>query len=367
MILYNKLVGTNIDNWDIKCPRRDFMEEWIQLQKKIVPEIIDITEKRYSILRTIEFNQPIGRRALASVLDKSERWVRSELDILKEQGLIDIQTAGMTLTSEGRDIINKFRGFISELRGITSLADEIKQALGVKDVLIVPGNMEADWDTLKDMASLAFAYVEKNIKDSYIIAVSGGYSVLAVAENSYKLNAKNLVVVPARGGIKADLERQASIVAAKLANNIGCSYHLLHLPDNISENMLNNMMPDPDISRVIQYIRRTNIFIFGLSSLESISKKRNFTVEELEELEHLEVRAEAFGCYFDCKGEIVHKTGSIGIRPEDLKNIELAICIGGGKPKAEPIILVNKGRHNQVIVTDEAAAREILRILREEN
>lgn len=340
------------------------MKELIQLQKKIAPEIIDITEKRYSILRTIEFNQPIGRRALASMLDKSERWVRSELDIMKAQGLIDIQTAGMTVTEEGKDILNKFRGFISELRGITTLADEIKTALGVRDVFIVPGDTEGDWETLKDIAKSAFEYMERYIKDEYIIAVSGGYSVLAVAENSHKLNVKNLVVVPARGGIKADLERQANIVAAKMANNIGCSYHLLHLPDNISENMLNNMMPDPDIGKVIEYIRRADIFIFGLSSLESISKKRNFTVQELEDLKNLNVKAEAFGCYFDYKGEIVHKTGSIGIRPEDLKNIELAMCVGGGVSKAEPIILVNKGRSNQVIVTDEAAAHEILRIIK---
>jgi central glycolytic genes regulator len=340
------------------------MKNLIQLQKRIAPEIIDITEKRYSILRALEFNQPIGRRALSAMLDKSERWVRSELDVLKEQGLIDIQTSGMTVTEDGKNIISQFRSFIAELRGITSLAQEIKEALKVRDVLIVPGDTELDRETLKDIAKVAFEYIEQQIKDSNVIAVSGGYSVLAVAENSSKLKAKDITVVPARGGIRADLERQANIVAAKLANNIGGSYHLLHLPDNISEDMLNNMISDPDISSVIEYIRRANIFLFGLSSLESISKKRNFTVEEMEMLKSLKVKAEAFGCYFDENGKIVHKTGSIGIRPEDLKNIEIAMCIGGGASKAEPIILVNKGRSNSVIVTDEAAAHQILNILK---
>jgi central glycolytic genes regulator len=340
------------------------MKNLIQLQKRIAPEIIDITEKRYSILRALEFNQPIGRRALSAMLDKSERWVRSELDVLKEQGLIDIQTSGMTVTEDGKNIISQFRSFIAELRGITSLEQEIKDALQVRDVLIVPGDTELDRETLKDIAKVAFEYIEQQIKDSNVIAVSGGYSVLAVAENSSKLKAKDITVVPARGGIRADLERQANIVAAKLANNIGGSYHLLHLPDNISEDMLNNMISDPDISSVIEYIRRANIFLFGLSSLESISKKRNFTVEEMEMLKSLKVKAEAFGCYFDENGKIVHKTGSIGIRPEDLKNIEIAMCIGGGASKAEPIILVNKGRSNSVIVTDEAAAHQILNILK---
>lgn len=340
------------------------MKNLIQLQKRIAPEIIDITEKRYSILRTLEFNQPIGRRALAVMLNKSERWVRSELDVLKEQGLIDIQTSGMTVTEDGKNIIHQFRSFIAELRGITSLAEEIKEALKVRDVLIVPGDTEKDRETLKDIAKVAFEYIEQQIKDGNVIAVSGGYSVLAVAENSLKLKVKDVTVVPARGGIRADLERQANIVAAKLANNIGASYHLLHLPDNISEDMLNSMISDPDISTVIEYIRHANIFLFGLSSLESISKKRNFTIEEMETLKSLKVKAEAFGCYFDEDGNIVHKTGSIGIRPEDLKNIEIAMSIGGGASKAEPIILVNKGRSNSVVVTDEAGAHEILNILK---
>jgi central glycolytic genes regulator len=340
------------------------MKKLIQLQKRIAPEIIDITEKRYSILRTLEFNQPIGRRALAVLLNKTERWVRSELDVLKEQGLIDIQTSGMTVTEDGKNILNQFRGFIAELRGITSLAQEIKKALQVRDVLIVPGDTEKDPETLKDIAKVAFEYIEQHIKDGNVIAVSGGYSVLAVAENSARLKAKDITVVPARGGIRADLERQANIVAAKLANKIAGSYHLLHLPDNISEDMLNNMISDPDISSVIEHIRHANIFIFGLSSLESISKKRNFTIEEMEMLKNLKVKAEAFGCYFDENGNIVHKTGSIGIRPEDIKNIEIAISVGGGASKAEPIILVNKGRSNSVVVTDEAAAHEILNILK---
>ncbi|HOE58076.1 MAG TPA: hypothetical protein PLI20_10840 [Bacillota bacterium] len=56
------------------------MHEFLNLQKRLVPEVIDIAEKRYSILRAIAYSQPVGRRALAALLGQSERWVRSELD-----------------------------------------------------------------------------------------------------------------------------------------------------------------------------------------------------------------------------------------------------------------------------------------------
>lgn len=339
------------------------MNDIIQLQLKLVPEIVDITEKRYSILRTIEFNQPIGRRALATNLKKSERWVRSELDFLKAQNLIDIQALGMTITEEGKGIINKLRVYISELKGLTNLEEQLRNLLGVKDIVIVPGDADKDKETVNEIAKATYEYLRNKITDNNVIAVSGGYTLLSVAEQSQKVDKKNVIVVPARGGIKADLERQANIVAAKMAKNMGGNYHLLHLPDNINDEMLRKMIVDPDIAKVIDYIRKSDIFIFGLSSLEAISRKRNFTKDEIEYLKTLKIKAEAFGCYFDISGEIVHKSGSIGIKAEDMKNIGMIVSVGGGVSKAEPIVLVNKGRSNNVIVTDEAAARKIYNIL----
>ncbi|MGE5633197.1 MAG: sugar-binding transcriptional regulator [Caulobacteraceae bacterium] len=340
------------------------MSELISLHAKLVPEVVDITEKRYSILRAIEFNQPVGRRALAGILGQSERWVRSELDILKNQNLIDIQPLGMMVTDEGRELIFKLREYISELKGLKDLETALKSMLGIKELIVVPGNIEADPQVLTEMAKMGFEYLKSIITDNYVVSVSGGYSVLSVAENSYRLNAQNVTVVPARGGIKADLERQANIVAAKMAKNIGGNYYLLHLPDNISEDMLSRMSGDPDIAKVLDYIKNTDILIFGLSSFEAICKKRNFTEEEVNTLKSYHVRAEAFGCYFDKNGEIVYKSGSVGIKAEDLDNIKTVMAIGGGINKAEPIILVNKGRPNNVVVTDEAAAREIYKILK---
>ncbi len=340
------------------------MSELINLQKRLVPEVIDITEKRYSILRAIEFNQPVGRRALAVALGQSERWVRSELDILKSQNLIDIQALGMFVTDEGKEVIYKLRDYISELKGLKDLENTVKAMLGIKEFIVVPGDTEKDPQVLIEISKVAFEYLKGVIEDNNIIAVSGGYSALSVAENAYKVNGQNITVVPARGGIKADLERQANIVAAKLAKNIGGNYYLLHLPDNISEDMIKRMSDDPDIAKVIGYIANTDILIYGFSSFESICRKRNFTEEEVEHLKSLKVRAEAVGCYFDINGRIVYKSGSVGIKPEYLDSIKTVLAVGGGIHKAEPIILVNRGRKNRVVVTDEAAAREIYKLLK---
>ena len=50
--------------------------------RKILPEIDELLERRYAILRAIGFAQPIGRRSLATQVQMSERMVRNEVEIL---------------------------------------------------------------------------------------------------------------------------------------------------------------------------------------------------------------------------------------------------------------------------------------------
>ena len=59
------------------------MDNIINLQKKIVPELSDLLVERYRILRQVSHDAPIGRRALAGELGLSERVLRAQVDFLK--------------------------------------------------------------------------------------------------------------------------------------------------------------------------------------------------------------------------------------------------------------------------------------------
>ena len=88
------------------------MQDTLKLQKVIVPEMVELLEKRYNILRTIHYNEPIGRRVLASNLGLGERIVRTEINFLKTQNLIQITTPGMYVTKEGENILEMLKEFI---------------------------------------------------------------------------------------------------------------------------------------------------------------------------------------------------------------------------------------------------------------
>ena len=52
------------------------MNNLLKMQQKLIPQVLDIMTRRYSILREIYLNETIGRRSLANVLGLSERIVR---------------------------------------------------------------------------------------------------------------------------------------------------------------------------------------------------------------------------------------------------------------------------------------------------
>ena len=88
----------------------------IEVEKKIIPEMFELMEIRYNILRSIYYNQPIGRRGLAQQLNIGERAVRTEVNILKEQGLLTIESMGMYITEDGKRIIKELKDLIESLK-----------------------------------------------------------------------------------------------------------------------------------------------------------------------------------------------------------------------------------------------------------
>ena len=138
--------------------------EFLGLLKKISPEIVDKIENRYLILRTIAYNQPIGRRLLSTKLNMKERAIRDEVNFLKEQGLLNIEIMGMYITEDGQSILDKLEDLYIQLKGIPLLEKELERVLNVKKVIISPGSSMNNELVLKDMGKITSKELKNNIK-----------------------------------------------------------------------------------------------------------------------------------------------------------------------------------------------------------
>ncbi|WP_352417957.1 sugar-binding domain-containing protein [Proteiniborus sp.] len=337
------------------------MKDLIELQRKIAPEIIDIIEKRYSILRNIYYNQPIGRRALANNLSLGERVIRTEVSILKEHGLLDIETNGMNVTEEGRLVIEDLKDYIHGLKGLNSLEKKIKDMLNINRVYIVPGDSSGDILTFRDMGKTASTVIKQVVNDGDIIGITGGTTMAQLAEEmSIEKTKRNVTVIPARGGLGKDLETQSNNIAAKIAKKLGGSYRLLQVPDNVGAEALKALMTVHEVKEVLEIIKNMNVLVFGIGRADVMARRRDLQQDKINKINSEGAVAEAFGHYFNTNGDIVLETSTIGLSLEDFKNINTVIGVAGGKEKAEAIVAVCKLHSNMAIVIDEAAARKIL-------
>lgn len=339
------------------------MENLIDIQKKIVPEVLSVMEKRYAILKKICMEQPIGRRGLASKLGLSERNVRSEVEFLKDQGFIDTQTSGMSITQEGMLILEGLENFIVQIRGLYKIEEIIKEKLGIKKVLVVPGNFDQDEFVIADIAKAAGKYLMSIIKKNSVIGVSGGSTMFEFSNRlTNNTKYKEVVVVPTRGGLGEKFEIQSNNIAAILSKNLGAHYKLLHVPDNIEKEVLHGLTSQPDVKEVLDYIKKLDILIFGVGRADQMAQRRKMKEDQIKKIIQDGAVSEVFGYYFDQDGNPIYETSTVGLDIEQFKSIKTPIALAGGSEKAQAIISISKINKDLTLVLDEGAAGSILEI-----
>lgn len=339
------------------------MNMLLDLQKKLMPDLIDVLGQRYRILRFIRLMQPIGRRTLSGNLEMSERVLRSEVTFLKDQGLVEFASTGMTLTHEGNNLLGQLEAVMKDVFQTRTMEEELQRKLGVNEVHIVPGDSDEYSWVQKEMGRASVNLVKQNLAArENIIAVTGGTSIAAVADMLVPdKDLKETVFVPARGGLGEQVENQANTICAAMARKAMGSYRLLHVPDQLSKEAYESLISEPSVKNILQLIQSATMVIHGIGEAETMAVRRNSGPDVLRKLSEKKAVAEAFGYYFNQSGDIVHKVLTIGLQLEDLKNIPAIIAVAGGASKAAAIEAYMKQRPTQTLVTDEGAARAILK------
>jgi len=335
-----------------------------QLHRKIAPELIALIEERYDILRHIQYAEPVGRRALALILGKGERFIRAQVEFLKNAGLVDFSPMGMSLTLEGKVMQSDLAEYIKVLHGLTMLESELSEKLGIKQVIIIPGDSEADNMVLRELGRATANVLDRYLTDNnMIVAVSGG-TVMATVAEAVTFSRPNITVVPARGGLGEQVEYQANTIAATMATKLGGKYRMLHVPDGVSEEMMGALLIDNStLVSVVDMIKRANVLIHGIGQAREMAIRRGGDDNFVTALMNSGAVGEALGHYCTLTGKNSYITSSVGLQLDSLADIGLVIAVAGGRKKAEAIVAVTSAGGQDVLITDESAARAIQSII----
>jgi central glycolytic genes regulator len=339
------------------------MQSLIDIQKRLLPDLLQVLQKRYSILRYIGFMQPVGRRSLAVSLGYTERVLRGEVDFLREQNLIYTNNVGMSLTSEGKNLLEDLESFMRELKGIDVMELELKHKLGIKKVVIVPGDSDESPMVKGELGKASAICMKKLLSGKNIIAVTGGSTMAAVAERlSPELTQKEILFVPARGGVGEDVQNQANTICSIMSRNTHSKHRVFYVPDQVSSDIYESLIKEPDIHEVLKLIKSASMVLHGIGDAITMAERRKTNPEILSTLESRKAVGEAFGYYFNEEGEIVHKVLTIGLQLEDLVHIPHVIAVAGGNSKAKAIkAYLKQAPASTILITDEGAAKKLLK------
>ncbi|QGU00358.1 hypothetical protein SYNTR_1764 [Candidatus Syntrophocurvum alkaliphilum] len=337
------------------------MERLFTIVERCAPELLDALKNRYQILKQVFDYQPIGRRQIAKNLGYSERLVRSELDRLKERGILYSTPSGINLTVLGEGILNEMNELVPYLFSTGILEQKFKEIFNLKEAIIVPGDSMSDPFTKKDIGRAAARFLQKAIFPGCTVAVTGGTTLAEMAEAvDSSIDGTGAMIVPARGGLGEDMEQQASVIAAKIAKTIGAQYKLLHIPDYLEENTAEILKKDANISKLIKNIKFSNILIHGIGPAIDMAKRRGLSELEINFLKKQKALAESLRYYYDKVGNIVYELPGIGLEKKDLENVETIVAVAGGSNKTDAIEAVLNSKQLNVLITDEGAAKKIL-------
>jgi central glycolytic genes regulator len=338
------------------------LREILDMQHKLLPDLLDVLKKRYSVLHHVMLLGTVGRRSLSKSLQMTERVLRSEVDFLRAQGLIDSHSAGMKLTEAGERLLAELEPIIQDLLGLNDLQERLARHFMVKQVVIVPGDADQSEFSKKELCRAGAHALRDAVRKDDIVAVTGGSTMAGLAEFLVPtLHMRGNRFVPARGGLGESVELQANSIVSAMAKRTGGHYKLLHVPDHLSEEAYFTLINEPHIQDVLRVIRQARVVVHGIGDALVMAERRKLSIDDMQRLRADGALAEAFGYYFDRTGHVIHQMPTVGLRLEDIQETEVVIAVAGGRSKALAIASIMRFGQTDILVTDEGAANEMIR------
>ncbi|GAB5051578.1 central glycolytic genes regulator [Pediococcus ethanolidurans] len=260
------------------------MQNELKWLEAIAPDMVDVFLKRFLVLRTIALMAPIGRRGLAVHLDMSERGLRTHTDMLRQLDLIQSSPAGMTLTKEGRSVLNGLSDMVNDMLGLQQSERDLARLLNIDRCFIVFGDCDAQDRVFASLGGILNDTLAKILPEgNNVIVVMGGNTMAQVAkEFSPELSTKRrLTFVPGRGGMGQSLAMQANTVCSIMAQRTHGESQSMYVPEKLSEKSYQPLLEEPSV----QLIEQSNVVIHGIGRADEMAERREVDPNILQLLE----------------------------------------------------------------------------------
>ena len=269
------------------------------------------------------------------------------LALAREQGLVQINVTG-------------------RLADCVSLEEQLKTRFKLRHAIVVPTPFKQD-QLPALIGSAAGHYLDSQLKDGMSIGVGWGrtlrYSLRSVPRRVYK----KLTVVSLMGGLT-----QASLVnphetASHLADIVGAQCYYIAAPAlTDSEATRDIFLKQSMVRDVFERGAKVDLALLSVGELTQPNTVTSVGLISNADAASL-VKAGAVGdiCvhWIDATGKVIaHPLNKrvVALQPEKLKDIPCVVLASGGRNKAPAVLGALRAGFVNVLVTDEATARDVL-------
>ena len=328
----------------------------------IAPDLMEALELRALVLERVAALGPIGRRALAQRLHLPERAVRPAADARRASGCTDQTPAGMAVTERGRARGETARAVSGGRRTLAAMEHALSDRLGVARVCVVRGDADIEEGVLKEAAQAAARQLRFLLQEAHVLAVSGGRLAAMTAQELAPAAPVDVTVVPAQGGVSGPMDAQANAVAESFARGLGGRCRLLHLPEGIGAQAVEEAARVPQVREALELLSHADVLFYSVSRAMEQAARRELSAAECDALRRAGAVAGALGAYYDAEGRRVGPGAPLLGRRANRGARAAVIAVG--RSRAQALLSACMHREHALLITDEGAALRMMALLR---
>lgn len=296
------------------------------------------------------------QQKIATLLNLSRPTVSRLLKEAEEEGIIRISV-------------------VNPLGEASELETALEKRFNLKKVIVVPSLNSSPQKIKERLGEKAAKYLHSIVRDGDIIAISWGTTLYEVALKVSPKRVSGVKVVQSNGAIgKKSSNDHGNETLHLISKAFNATSYSLPIPAIVDDKHVAELLKRESLTReIFALLDAANIVLFsiGIPTTNSILVEAGyFTPEDLAELQRKGAVGDICSRYFDINGEICDPeldARTVGLELDRLRGKPYSIAVAGSREKAPGIIAACKAGYINVLITDEAAAEEILQLENEEN
>jgi len=254
---------------------------------------------------------------------------------------------------------------------LVDLESRLKAIFGVTEAMVIPQIAEDASAWVHTLGRAGADCLLKHLRDGDIIAISGGTAIHAVAQALEPTRSYDVEVVATLGGLQGSPYTDVNYLASEIAERLGGRAYQLHAPAFVeTQKQRDTLLSMGPIKEILDIARRATIAIMGVGTVDyKTSRYVKFTAlspEKMRQISEDHGGVGEIGAFvYDVKGQpCAEEYGNrmVGLTLPELGRIPLMINVAATSRKALPLYGALRGGYPDTLVTDEAAARDVLEL-----